>query len=52
MTRYWVIRTDKKFTEFIWSELKQGRLRQGWGWRDDQDLRLLRFAKLTGPTKA
>lgn len=41
MTRYWVIRTDKKLTELIWSELKQGRLRQGWGWRDDQDLRLL-----------
>lgn len=41
MTRYWVIRTDKNFTEFIWSELKQGRLRQGWGWRSDQDLRQL-----------
>jgi hypothetical protein len=41
MTRYWVIRTDKKFTEFIWSEIKAARLRQGWGWRDDQDLRLL-----------
>lgn len=41
MTRYWVVRTDKTFTDFIWSELKEGRLRQGWGWRDDQDLRLL-----------
>ncbi|HEY3411686.1 MAG TPA: restriction endonuclease [Armatimonadota bacterium] len=38
MNRYWVIRTDKASTDWIWSELQEGRLRQGWGYRDDQDL--------------
>ena len=39
MTRYWVIRTDKAKTEYVAGELAQGRLRQGWGWADEQDLR-------------
>lgn len=42
--RYWVIRTDKKSTDWIWSELREGRLRQGWGYRDDQDLHLIAAA--------
>lgn len=41
MTRHWVVRTDKSKTDYIWSELKAGRLRQGWGYQNDQDLRLL-----------
>lgn len=41
MIRYWVIRTDKNSTDWIWSELLEGRLRQGWGYRDDQDLHLI-----------
>jgi hypothetical protein len=42
VTRHWVIRTDKAKTKYIWSELEAGRLRQGWGYRADQDLNLLR----------
>ena len=41
MTRYWVVRTDKAKTDYIWSEMTAGRLRQGWGYQDDQNLRLL-----------
>jgi hypothetical protein len=41
MTRYWVIRTDKAKTEYVAGELAQGRLRQGWGWTDEQDLRAI-----------
>jgi hypothetical protein len=41
MPRYVVIRTDKQRAPFILRELEQGRLRQGWGWRPEQDLRLI-----------
>jgi Restriction endonuclease len=41
MARNWVIRTDKATTDWIWSELTAGRLRQGWGLRDDQDLHVI-----------
>jgi hypothetical protein len=41
MTRYWVVRTDKAKTEYVAGELAQGRLRQGWGWTDEQDLRAI-----------
>lgn len=40
--RYLVVRTDKKSKSFILSELEQGRLRQGWGWKKEQDLRVVR----------
>jgi hypothetical protein len=36
---YWAMRTSAKYCDFIWAEAVQGRLRQGWGWADDQDLR-------------
>ncbi|HEV8699210.1 MAG TPA: DUF262 domain-containing protein [Candidatus Limnocylindrales bacterium] len=39
--RYWVMRTDRGNRSALWGELAQGRLRQGWGWADDQDLRKL-----------
>lgn len=42
MPRYVVIRTDKQRAAFILRELEQGRLRQGWGWKPEQDLRLIR----------
>lgn len=42
MRRYVVVRTDKRRREFILHELEQGRLRQGWGWRAEHDLRTLR----------
>ena len=38
-TRYWGYRIDKNNIGFFQKELKQGRLRQGWGWDERQDLR-------------
>ncbi|MDP8904018.1 MAG: hypothetical protein M3N29_01655 [Chloroflexota bacterium] len=39
MTRYWAMRTDTRHnTDWLWRELQAGRLRQGWGYRPDQDL--------------
>jgi hypothetical protein len=37
--RYWAMRTSQHRPDFVWAELKAGRLRQGWGWTDEQDLR-------------
>ncbi|WP_437334449.1 restriction endonuclease [Sorangium sp. So ce394] len=39
--RFLVIRTDRTRRDFILRELEQGRLRQGWGWKREHDLRLL-----------
>ena len=39
--RYVVVRTDRTQRDFILRELEQGRLRQGWGWKREHDLRLL-----------
>lgn len=39
--RYWAIRTDKYNIPLILSELRAGRLRQGWGYDPSQDLRLV-----------
>lgn len=39
--RYLVFRTDRTQREFIFREIDQGRLRQGWGWKNEHDLRLL-----------
>ncbi|MBU4444970.1 hypothetical protein KJ656_07800 [bacterium] len=36
---YWCYRIDKNRIKFFWDELKNGRLRQGWGWDKRQDLR-------------
>ena len=38
---YWAMRTSPKYPEFIWAEVRRGRLRQGWGWEAEQDLRLI-----------
>lgn len=48
MTQYAVIRTDKDSRDFIWAELEQGRLRQGWGWLPEQDLRRLHAKRTAG----
>ncbi|MDI1436469.1 restriction endonuclease [Polyangium sorediatum] len=40
--RYLVLRTDRTQRAFLTRELEQGRLRQGFGWRREHDLRLLR----------
>ncbi|HEY5629547.1 MAG TPA: hypothetical protein VIR16_08560 [Candidatus Limnocylindrales bacterium] len=37
--RYWAMRTSQHNPDFIWAEVKAGRLRQGWGWMEEQDLR-------------
>jgi hypothetical protein len=36
---YWGYRTNKFKAEFFWKELQQGRLRQGWGFENEHDLR-------------
>ena len=37
--RYWAMRTSQHNPDFMWAEVKAGRLRQGWGWMQEQDLR-------------
>jgi hypothetical protein len=52
MTRYWVIRTDKAKTNYVSAESAQGRLREGWAWADEQDLRVMAAAqrqRVSGP---
>lgn len=44
MSRYWAMRTDRDNTEYIFQELKKGKLRQGWGWKKNLDLNLIRGA--------
>jgi hypothetical protein len=39
--RYWAIRTDRDNRAILLNELRQGRLRQGWGYDQNQDLRLI-----------
>ncbi|MDR2772287.1 MAG: hypothetical protein LBB93_02350, partial [Elusimicrobiota bacterium] len=36
---YWCYRIDKNKVKFFWNELSENRLRQGWGWLKEQDLR-------------
>ena len=36
--QYWVMRTSPGRRDLIWQEAAQGRLRQGWGWEDGQNL--------------
>lgn len=40
---YWCYRIDKNKRQFFLDELKEGRLRQGWGWDSKQDLRNLKM---------
>lgn len=48
MSRYWAMRTDRNEIEFIFKELKQGKLRQGWGWRKDLNLNVIRATLAKG----
>jgi hypothetical protein len=48
MLRYWVMRVDRDAKPFLWDELKAGRLRQGWGYEDDQDLEVIAKRKAKG----
>ena len=38
--QYWAFRIDNRRFKYIDEEARQGRLRQGWGWHDGQDLNL------------
>ena len=40
---YWVFRVDKRHSPFLYKELQQGRLRQGWGYHDGQNLKHFTF---------
>lgn len=39
MKNYWGYRIDTRQIEFFRNELNEGRLRQGWGWDEGQDLK-------------
>lgn len=47
--KYWASRISRGHDDFFWSELEQGRLRQGWGFDEYQDLRII--SKLDGKPK-
>lgn len=36
---YWCYRIDTNHLKFFWEQLNEGRLRQGWGWDEKQNLR-------------
>ena len=40
--KYWGFRTDKDYQVDLFEELKAGRLRQGWGYDESQDLRIIK----------
>lgn len=49
MARYWVMRVDHgQAQDFLWNELKAGRLRQGWGYQDEQHLDTIAARKAKG----
>lgn len=49
MPRYWMMRVDHwNAGALLWTELQAGRLRQGWGYRADQDLVVLETKKKSG----
>jgi hypothetical protein len=49
MPRYWIMRVDhREAKNFLWNELKAGRLRQGWGYREDQNLDTIAARKKKG----
>ncbi|HEY1024468.1 MAG TPA: hypothetical protein VGE26_04840 [Sphingobacteriaceae bacterium] len=45
---YWCYRINKTLGKFFFDELNDGRLRQGWGWDNDQDLRNLKMDEGAG----
>ena len=44
----WMMRTDRTNAGWLWSEVRAGRLRQGWGYQPKQDLLLLRHRRERG----
>ena len=45
MPRYWVMRTDKDSIPYLSGQLEKGKLRQGWGYLENQHLELIRKRK-------
>lgn len=45
---YWVMRTSRDDADVIWAEATKGRLRQGWGWDDSQNLDVIAEAVRRG----
>jgi hypothetical protein len=45
---YWAMRTDKENKELLFQELKSGRVRQGWGYDDSQNLEMIQGEILNG----
>ena len=45
---YWVMRTSPWERPFLWAEARAGRLRQGWGTEEDQNLEVIATAVLRG----
>lgn len=45
---YWVMRTSPWERPFIWAEAQRGRLRQGWGWDESQNLEVIAEAQRLG----
>jgi hypothetical protein len=48
--RYWAIRTDRYNKSLLVSELRDGRLRQGWGYDPSQDLQFVQAEIVKGGT--
>jgi len=48
--RYWAIRTDRSNKPLLLSELREGRLRQGWGHDPSQDLQFIQTEIAKGGT--
>jgi len=48
VARYWCLRTDRSQKKYIWDELEENRLRQGWGYAPRLDLRCIREKKKSG----
>jgi len=44
----WMMRTDRRYAGWLWSEVESGRLRQGWGYQLKQELPLLRHRRERG----
>ena len=42
------MRTSVAYPDFIWAEVRRGRLRQGWGWMEEQDLRRIAARRQAG----
>jgi hypothetical protein len=45
---YWVMRTSPWERPYIWAEAQRGRLRQGWGWDETQNLEVIAEAVRDG----